>query len=207
MLRRSRFGVELHEVDPVHALGVDLFAGLKELFGCGLQMRAVFRVVPRSSLDRGRHVGPEGRGIEQANVVGGLEEVVEHEVAEPEPPERSHYVVGCIEERHGFPRLPEFREQVLDRLGAVGGGVEGNRGGVEHAIAPVVGLEQMRSARRAVDEAGCRCVVVVRGGRLRRLRLRRRARPGARARRSRSTTPRPHPPPVAAGTRSAFATR
>jgi hypothetical protein len=77
-------------------------------------------------------------------VVGGLVEVVEHEVPEPQPAERADHISRRIEKRNRLPQVAKCREQVRHGLGAVGGGIEGDGGCMQHPIAPVVRLEEVR---------------------------------------------------------------
>ena len=96
-------GVELHEIDPVHTLRVDLFAGLEEFLRRGREVSPVFGVVARRGLDGRGDVAPEGGCIEEANVVRGLVEVIEHEVAEPQPAERRTTSAGASRSGIGSP--------------------------------------------------------------------------------------------------------
>ena len=164
------FGIELHEVEPVH----------RSANGSARVPEAASQPRPSGDCDTPDRCGPPPRPRRSRRPRTRPRRAG----ARGPPPRRACRAPGSRSRVRGTARTTSAGasnsgpaspaslqrvEQVRDRLGAVAVRIEDDRRRMEDAIAPVVGLEQMRSARRAVDEAGRGRVVVVGDRRLRRL--------------------------------------
>ena len=165
-------------------LRVDLLARLQEFLRGGLQVIAVLGIAARRGLDRGRHIGPEAGGIEKPLVVRRLEEVVEHEVAEAEAAEGPHDFSGASASGIGSPLSIKAVRRFVTVSARSAVASKTVAGAWQDAIAPVVRLEEVRPARRAVNEAGQRACRDRRRPTPAAAVLLQRVRRGARARRS-----------------------
>ena len=158
-------GIESHEIDPVHAHGSGSVRGpggvspRRKSGGCASRHRC-------GSPRRGSgDVAPERHGVEEADVVRGLVEVIEDEIAEPQTLERADHFIRRVK---GGPSSRSARagSWTVSRRSAVASKRSRARSARDRSSRPA-GTGGAPAAM--VNEPGCRRIVVVGSRRLGRL--------------------------------------